>query len=68
MSGTFRDLILMKEPQLQLGFFREEKHDEGGRQALGDHGGDGRAADTESEGKNKERIKHQVRSGTDRDG
>ena len=31
VSGTFRDLILMKEPQLQLGFFREEKHDEGGR-------------------------------------
>ena len=68
VSGTFRDLILMKEPQLQLGFFREEKHDEGGRQALGDHGGDGRAADAESEGKNKERIKHQVRSGTDCDG
>ena len=68
VSGTFRDLILMKEPQLQLGFFHEEKHDEGGRQALGDHGGDGRAADAESEGKNKERIKHKVRSGTDRDG
>ena len=33
--------------------FREEKQDEGGGQALGDHGGDGRAADTESEGKIK---------------
>ena len=39
VSGTFRDLILMKEPQLQLGFFHEEKQDEGGGQALGDHGG-----------------------------
>ena len=58
----------MKEPQLQLGFFREEKQDEGCGQALGDHSGDGSAADTESEGKNKERIKYQVRSGTDRDG
>ena len=68
VSRTFRDLIFMKEPQLQLGFFREEKQDEGGGQALGDHGGDGSAADTESEGKNKERIKYQVCSGTDRDG
>ena len=68
MFRTFRDLIFMKEPQLQLGFFREEKQDEGCGQALGDHSGDGRAADAESEGKNKERIKHKVGSGTDRDG